>query len=88
MSNFTNVQGGMVDLGDGIYTAGIVTEAIPMTTLQAWYYEGNGLVNTKKTWVQADTEVANGLTLGAQYASDDEDAMFMARPKSDMTWIN
>jgi hypothetical protein len=78
MQNFTNVQGGMVDLGDGIYTAGIVTEAIPMTTLQAWYYEGSGLVNTKKTWIQADSEVANGITVGVQYASDDDDAMLMA----------
>jgi len=78
IGNFTNIQGGMTDLGDGIYTAGFVTKLIPLTTLQAWYYEGNGLVNTKKTWLQADAEVVKGLTIGGQYASDDKDAVFMA----------
>jgi hypothetical protein len=78
MGNFTNVQGGMMDLGDGIYAAGLVTELIPMTTFQAWYYEGNGVVDTKKTWLQADAEVTKGLTLGAQYGADDEDAVFVA----------
>jgi hypothetical protein len=78
MGNFTNVQGGMMDLGDGIYAAGLVTELIPLTTFQAWYYEGNGVVNAKKTWVQADAEVIDGVTVGAQYASDDEDAVFIA----------
>ncbi len=75
---FTNVQGGMTDLGDGIYTVGFITKLIPLTTLQAWYYEANGVINTKKTWFQADAEVIKGLTLGAQYASDDKDAVFIA----------
>ena len=78
MSNFTNWQGGMTDLGDGIYAAGLVTKLIPQTTLQAWYYEGNGLVNSKKTWVQADADVVDGVTVGAQFANDDKDAQFMA----------
>ncbi len=78
ISNFTNLQGGMTDLGDGIYTAGLVTKLIPQTTLQAWYYEGNGLINTKKTWVQADTDVIDGVSVGVQFANDDKDAQFMA----------
>ncbi len=78
MSNFTDWQGGMTDLGDGIYAAGLVTKLIPQTTLQAWYYEGNGLVNSKKTWVQADANVAGGVSVGAQFANDDKDAQFMA----------
>ena len=78
ISNFTNLQGGMTDLGDGIYAAGLVTKLIPQTTLQAWYYEGNGLVNTKKTWIQADANVIDGVTIGAQFANDDKDAQFMA----------
>ena len=78
ISNFTNLQGGMTDLGDGIYAGGLVTKIIPQTTLQAWYYEGNGLVNTKKTWVQADANVVDGVSVGAQFANDDKDAQFMA----------
>jgi len=78
IGNFTNIQGGMTDLGDGIYAVGLVSKLIPLTTLQAWYYEGNGLVEAKKTWLQADTEVVKGVTIGAQYASDDKDALFVA----------
>lgn len=75
---FTNLQGGMTDLGDGIYTVGIVTKLLSDTTAQAWYYEANGLVDTKKTWFQVDTEVVKGLNLGVQYAMDDKDAVFVA----------
>jgi len=77
-STFENFQGGMTDLGDGIYTAGLVTKLIPMTTFQAWYYEGNGVVNEKKTWLQADAKVADGISIGAQYAFDDKDSAFVA----------
>ena len=64
--NFTNLQGGMADLGDGIYTAGVVTKLIPNTTAQLWYYDFAN--NDDKVWAQADVNVAEGLTIGAQYA--------------------
>jgi len=64
--NFTNLQGGMTDLGDGIYTAGVVTKLIPNTTAQLWYYDFAN--NDDKIWAQADVNVAEGITLGAQYA--------------------
>jgi len=64
-TNFTNIQGGMVDLGDGIYTAGVVTKLIPNTTAQLWYYDFAN--NDDKVWAQADMNLAQGITLGAQY---------------------
>ena len=64
-ANFNNLQGGMTDLGDGIYTAGVVTKLIPSTTAQLWYYDfGN---NDDKVWAQADVNVAEGVTVGGQY---------------------
>jgi len=77
-TNFTNWQGGMVDLGDGIYAAGVVTKLIPNTTAQVWYYEANGVVNNKKAWAQVDAEVAKGLTVGVQYAQASKDSQFVA----------
>jgi hypothetical protein len=62
---FTNLQGGMTDLGDGIYTAGVVTKLIPNTTAQLWYYDFAN--NDDKVWAQADMNVAEGLSIGAQY---------------------
>ena len=64
-TNFTNLQGGMTDLGDGIYTAGVVTKLIPSTTAQLWYYDFAN--NDDKVWAQADVNVAEGVTLGGQY---------------------
>jgi len=76
---FTNLQGGMGDLGDGIYTAGIVTKLIPSTTTQVWYYDFAN--NDDKLWAQADVDVAKGITVGAQYgsvmANEGEDSSFM-----------
>ncbi len=47
---------------------GAVTTAIPMTTLQAWYY--NVVELATAYWIQADVDVADmGLTFGAQYAA-------------------
>jgi len=77
---FTNFQGGMGDLGDGIYTAGIVTKLIPSATTQVWYYDFAN--NDDKIWAQADFDVAKGITIGAQYgsvmANEGEDSTFMA----------
>ena len=64
--NFTNLQGGMTDLGEGIYAAGVVTKLIPSTTAQLWYY--NFANNDDKVWAQADIDVAKGVTVGLQYA--------------------
>jgi len=78
ISNFTNFQGGMTDLGDGIYTAGIVTKFIPNTTAQVWYYEINGILNNKKAWAQVDSEVTKGVTVGVQYAQGSSNSQFVA----------
>jgi len=78
MGNFTNFQGGMVDLGDGIYAAGVVTKLIPNTTAQVWYYEANGVITNKKAWAQADAEVTKGVTVGVQYAQASADSQFVA----------
>ncbi len=64
---FTNIQGGMTDVGEGIYAFGAVTKLIPNTTAQLWYYDFAHNDN-KKLWVQADANVANGITAGVQYA--------------------
>jgi len=64
-ASFNNLQGGMTDLGDGIYTAGVVTKLIPSTTAQLWYYDFAN--NDDKVWAQADVNVAEGVTVGGQY---------------------
>jgi len=64
---FTNIQGGMTDVGEGIYAFGAVTKLIPNTTAQLWYYDFAHNDN-KKLWVQADANVASGITAGVQYA--------------------
>ena len=64
--NFNNLQGGMTDLGEGIYATGVVTKLIPNTTAQLWYY--NFANNDDKVWAQADANVAEGVTVGLQYA--------------------
>jgi hypothetical protein len=56
--------------GQGAYAFGAVTTLIPMTTVQAWYYDVVGLATAY--WLQADVE-ASGLTLGGQFASVDPD---------------
>ena len=66
IANFNNLQGGMTDLGDGIYTAGVVTKLIPSTTAQLWYYDFAN--NDDKIWAQADIDVVEGVTVGLQYA--------------------
>ena len=73
IANFNNLQGGMTDLGEGIYAAGVVTKLIPNTTAQLWYYDFAGSDN-KKLWLQADSEVASGITVGLQYAQAMVDA--------------
>ena len=70
---FTNLQAGMGDLGEGIYAFGAVTKLIPNTTAQLWYYDF-AHDNNKKLWVQADSEVAGGITAGVQYAQAMADA--------------
>ena len=82
---FTNLQGGQTDLGDGIYAFGAVTKLIPNTTAQAWYYASNTILDKDdKVWLQADVDVMDGITFGAQYgmalANDDaqDDASVMA----------
>ena len=62
---FTNFQGGQADLGDGIYTAGVVTKLIPNTTAQLWYYDFAN--NDDKVWAQADVNVAEAISVGVQY---------------------
>ena len=64
---FTNFHAGMGDLGEGIYAFGAVTKLIPNTTAQLWYYDF-AHDNNKKLWLQADAEVASGITVGVQYA--------------------
>jgi hypothetical protein len=78
MGNFTNFQGGMTDLGDGIYTAGVITKLIPNSTAQIWYYGANGVVNNKKTWAQIDSEVTPGVSVGIQYGAGSSDSQFVA----------
>jgi hypothetical protein len=75
---FTNFQGGMKNLGDGIYTVGAITKAIPNTTAQLWYYGANGAVNNKKVWTQADTKLEKGFSLGLQYAKGSSHSQFVA----------
>jgi hypothetical protein len=56
---------------NGAYAAAVVTEAIPMTEAQLWYYD---LQSTAKAiWAQADVDV-EGLLVGAQYCMMDPDA--------------
>jgi len=64
--HFTNLQGGMTDLGEGIYAAGVVTKLIPSTTAQLWYY--NFANYDDKVWAQADIDAGNGISVGLQYA--------------------
>lgn len=72
---FSNLQGGQTDLGDGIYAVGAVTKAIPQTTAQAWYYDSDTpLDRDSKVWLQADVDAGNGITVGAQYAQAIADA--------------
>ena len=75
---FTNFQGGMTDLGDGIYAVGAVTKLIPQTVAQAWYYEANGIVDNKKVWLQADIDAGNGITAGVQYGQASKDSSIIA----------
>ena len=65
---FDLIQGGQTDLGDGIYAAGVVTKLIPNTTAQLWYYNSDTqLDKDNKLWLQADTNVADGISIGLQY---------------------
>jgi len=72
---FTNLQGGQTDLGNGIFALGAVTKLIPSTTAQAWYYNSDTFLDQdSKLWLQADVDVAEGITVGAQYAQAMADA--------------
>lgn len=85
---FTNFDGGMTELGDGIYAAGAVTKLIPMTTAQVWYYEANSASNlftgvqdgldVKKVWAQADVDAGNGVGVGLQYGAGSKDSSIVA----------
>ena len=75
VTNFNNLQGGQTDLVDGIYAFGAVTKLIPNTTAQAWYYNSETqLDQDDKIWLQADANVAEGVTVGVQYAMAMADA--------------
>jgi hypothetical protein len=50
----------------GAYSVGAVTKLVPLTTLQAWYYDVESIA--KAYWLQADVDFA-GFTIGGQYAS-------------------
>ena len=67
---------------DGAYAFGAITNAIPMTTAQAWYYD---VVNVAQAfWLQADVAPMKGLTIGVQFANvDAEDAGF---PNDTSAW--
>jgi hypothetical protein len=58
------------ETGAGAYAAGVVTTIIPMTTLQAWYYDV--IDSAKAYWLQADIKAPAiagvNLGLGLQYA--------------------
>jgi len=69
---FTNIQGGMADLGEAIYAFGAVSKLTPTITAQAWYYNQTSADN--KVWLQADAGVADGVTVGAQYVQVMADA--------------
>ncbi len=64
-----NIGGGMhafTEANKPAYAFGLINESIPNTTMQGWYYN----IPTVATayWVQADAKIANGLSLGLQYA--------------------
>lgn len=50
----------------GAYAAGVVTELIPMTTAQAWYY--NVKNEADAIWLQADVAPTKELSVGLQYS--------------------
>ena len=82
---FSNLQGGQTDLVEGIYAFGAVTKLIPNTTAQAWYYNSETqLDQDDKIWLQADANVAEGVTIGVQYAmamadaADEDDSSIIA----------
>ncbi len=66
ISNFTNIQGGMTDLGEAIYAVGAISKITPTITAQGWYY--NQTSADDKVWLQADAGIADGVTVGVQYA--------------------
>jgi len=66
------------DAAGGAYTVGLVTTAIAMTIVQAWYYDICNIAQAY--WLQADMTLEgdfNGLSIGAQYADID--------PEDDLT---
>ncbi len=63
---FKNLQAGMTDLGEAIYAFGAVGKITPTITAQGWYFDQAGADN--KVWLQGDAGVANGVTVGLQYA--------------------
>ena len=72
---FDNIQGGQTDLVEGIYAFGAVTKLIPNTTAQLWYYNSETqLDQDNKLWLQADANVAEGVTVGLQYGMAMADA--------------
>ena len=66
-NEFTNIQGGINDLNEAIYTLGAVAKIAPDVNAQAWYYNV-ARADSQKLWLEADAKVAQGITLGAQYA--------------------
>jgi len=64
---FKNIQGGMGDVGEAIYTVGAITDLTPNINAQAWYYNV-AHSDSQKLWLQADGKVAEGISIGTQYA--------------------
>ena len=65
-AEFTNIQGGMGDLGEAIYAVGAISNITPDITAQGWYYNV-AHSDSQKVWLQGDAKVAEGLSFGAQY---------------------
>jgi hypothetical protein len=69
----TNINGGMSDFvgNNPAYAFGAVTKLIPNTVAQAWYYKIPSIADA--FWLQADINVMDGITFGAQYAGSSLD---------------
>lgn len=64
---------GSPNVGSGAYALAAVNTSIPSTTVQGWYYDVVDVATAY--WLQADAKIADMVTVGAQYASMDPDAV-------------
>jgi len=64
---FTNIQGGMGDVGEAIYTVGAISNITSNIAAQGWYYNV-AHADSQKVWLQADAQVTDAISFGAQYA--------------------